>query len=106
MLVLSELDISIEKPKAIKSQALIELLKYTKHDSEEIMFVEDNEECWILYFDGTSTYNEGSAGIVLSNVQDKIFKNVVKLAFPCSNNKLEYEAEYEALAFGLDLQRK
>ena len=45
MLMLSELDIIAEKPRAIKSQALVELLKYTKYNLEEIMSIEDKEEC-------------------------------------------------------------
>ncbi|PON91622.1 Ribonuclease H [Trema orientale] len=56
----------------------------------------------MLYFDGASTKNEGSAGIVISNNQGEIFKKAVKLAFPYSHN----EAEYEALAMGLDLAKE
>ena len=42
MLMLSELDLTIEKAKAIKSQALVHLLKYSKHEeqSEEVLLVE------------------------------------------------------------------
>ncbi|PON58754.1 Ribonuclease H [Parasponia andersonii] len=104
MLMLSELDITIEKPKAIKSQALVDLLKYAKSSKaeQEIMLVEDNEEQWVLYFDGDSTKNEGSVGIVISNNQGEIFKKDVKLAFPCSHN----ETKYEPLAMGLDLAKE
>ncbi|PON44202.1 Ribonuclease H, partial [Parasponia andersonii] len=95
MLILNELDIIVEKPKAIKSQALTELLKHTQHNiDKEILSVETEEEHWVLYFDGTSTHNEGSVGIVLTNSQGETFKKAVKLAFSYSNN----EAEYEALA--------
>ena len=38
----------------------------------------------------------------ISNDQGEIFKKVVNLAFPCSNN----QAEYEALAIGLDLAKE
>ncbi|PON60748.1 Ribonuclease H, partial [Parasponia andersonii] len=100
--MLSELDIIVKKLKAIKSQALAELLKYTKHDLKEIMSDEDKEDYGILYFDGPSTGNEGSDGIVLSKNQGEIFKKVVKLAFPCTNN----EAEYEALVTGLELAKE
>ena len=40
--------------------------------------------------------------MVLSNDQVEIFKKAVKLAFPCSNNQVEYEA----LAIGLDLAKE
>ena len=100
MLMLSELDISMEKPKAIKSQAPAEFLKYTKHTlDEEVLLVEDREDDWTLYFDSASTHNEGSAGIVLTNKHEEVFKKAIKLTFSCSNN----EAEYEVLAIGLDL---
>lgn len=34
ILMLSELDITIKKPKAIKSQALVDLLKYSKQEDQ------------------------------------------------------------------------
>ncbi|PON49762.1 Ribonuclease H [Parasponia andersonii] len=103
MLMLSEFDMTIEKPKAIKSQALADLLKYSKSldSKQEVTLAEESEEQWELYFDGASTKNEGSAGIIISNNQGEIFKKVVKLAFPCSHN----EAEHEALAMSLDLAK-
>ena len=45
---LSELDINVKKLKVIKSQALVELLKYTEYDSEEIMSVEDKKKYFKL----------------------------------------------------------
>ena len=104
MLLLSELDIIVEKPKAIKSQALVNLLKYSKQQvqEEEILLANQEMENWILYFDGASSRNQGSVGIVLSNEQGEIFKKAVKLDFPCSNN----QAEYEALVIGLDLAKE
>ena len=46
ILMLSELDITIEKSKVIKSQALIDLLKYSKLEAqtEEVLLVDQEEE--------------------------------------------------------------
>lgn len=39
--MLGELDISVEKLRAIKSQALVELLKYSKHEAREVLSMEE-----------------------------------------------------------------
>ena len=69
ILMLSELDLTVEKPKAIKSQALVDLLKYSKQEEqvEEVLLVDSKEENWVLYFDGASSKYEGSARVIISN---------------------------------------
>ena len=57
------------------------------------------KEPWILKFDGLSTENSIGAGIVIispSRIKTKLSFN---LAFECTNN----QAEYEALAIGLEI---
>lgn len=102
MLILRNLYILIEKSRAIKNQALVELLKYSKHEAKEVLLVEEKQEWWVLCFDGASSHNQGSAGIILSNNHGEIFKKAIMLAFPYSNN----EVEYEALAIGLDFAKE
>ena len=84
MLLLSELDMTIEKPKAIKNQALVDLLKYSRQGAqeEEVLLVDQDGDNWILYFDGASSRNQGSVGVVLSNDQGEIFKKGYQAYFP------------------------
>ena len=51
MLVLSELDLTIEKPKAIKSQSVVDLLKYSKQEeqTEEVLLVDSEEVLVVKY---------------------------------------------------------
>ncbi|EOY03309.1 H0502G05.11 protein [Theobroma cacao] len=78
LLLLGEFDVSVVQPKAIKSQALSDLLAYFPSQFEEIIPdaipVEFHEEVctvnieegeWSLYFDGSSNSFGGGAGIVL-----------------------------------------
>ena len=48
--MLNELDLTVEKPKAIKSQSLVDLLKYSKQEGqlEKVLLVESKEENWVL----------------------------------------------------------
>ena len=81
----------------------MDLLKYSKQEAQtEVLLIDQGVENWILYFDGASSKNQGSVGVVLSNDQGEIFKKAVKLVFSCSNNQVEYEA----LAIGLDLAKE
>ena len=68
MLMLSELDLTVEKPKVIKSRALVDILKYSKQEeqAEEVFLVESGVENWVLYF------FEVSAGLIISNDKGEI----------------------------------
>ena len=51
MLLLNELDLTVEKPKAIKSQALVDLLKYFEQEeqAEEVLLVDSEEKNWVCW---------------------------------------------------------
>ena len=112
MLLLSEFDISVEMPRAIKGQALADLLAQFPHESTcvlrdelpmepleiatcEIIAKEDNE--WVVTFDGSSTSQGGGVGVVITDPYGEDTAIACRLGFNCSNN----EAEYEALITGL-----
>ncbi|KAJ1423041.1 Ribonuclease H domain [Sesbania bispinosa] len=61
----------------------------------------DSDDWWILQFDGTSANPTGGAGVVLSNGKGEVFAFSHHLSFSCTNN----EAEYEALIFGLRMDK-
>lgn len=108
LLSLAEYDITCKAPKAVKSQALADLLAHFpsgeyEPPSEELpgddfqAAMATSEGEWALSFDGSSTFESGGAGIVLTSPSGTEINLSYKLKFTCSNN----EAEYEALVLGL-----
>ncbi|XP_059636050.1 uncharacterized protein LOC132278266 [Cornus florida] len=107
LLSLAEFDITYQQLKAIKSQALADLLAQFPNaahesvdeqlslDDLQVASLEQAQE-WHLSFDGSSTTKGEGAGIVLFCLT-LTSTAVVKLDFKCINN----EAEYEALILGL-----
>ncbi|KAF7839291.1 reverse transcriptase [Senna tora] len=107
-LIIGEFDITPVLPRAIRSQALANLLALFPSGNHEP--IDDNlpgelpevamcEEgrLWELHFDGSPSQPEGGAGIVLTSPEGKSIPLSYKLSFPCTNN----ESEYEALILGL-----
>ncbi|KAG5552009.1 hypothetical protein RHGRI_010181 [Rhododendron griersonianum] len=109
LLTLAEFDISCVTPKAIKCQALADLLAQFPSgqcepledclpgDGFEALAASTDEQHWTLSFDGAAGSGSGGAGIVLQTEEGDRVHLAYKLNFPCSNN----EAEYEALILGL-----
>ncbi|KAK9911758.1 hypothetical protein M0R45_035649 [Rubus argutus] len=110
LLQLSEFDITCITPRAIKGQALIDMLAlFPEGDtvptlSKEVLgeLPEEStlviqEDLWTLHFDGSSTTTGGGAGIVLTSPTGESTALSFKLNFPCTNNM----AEYEGLIIGL-----
>ncbi|OMO94091.1 reverse transcriptase [Corchorus capsularis] len=117
LLLLGQFDLSVAQPKAIKSQALSDLLAYFPIQSEEAVTLDsmlgdvEGEVCcsqplmgeWTLYFDGSATATGGGAGVVLvppeaERAYEEVVSMAFKLDFQCTNN----QAEYEALILGLN----
>ncbi|XP_028077305.1 uncharacterized protein LOC114279278 [Camellia sinensis] len=114
LLSLAEYDITCKAPKAIKSQALADLLAHfpsEKHEppsdelpGDEFQAAEVNTEGeWSLSFNGSSTSKGGGAGIVLISPNQTEVNLSYKLDFKCSNNEAEYEALILGLMAALDL---
>ncbi|XP_008231232.1 PREDICTED: uncharacterized protein LOC103330426 [Prunus mume] len=97
-------DITCTTPKAIKGQAMIDMLalfpeveestisKEVLGELPEIVDVVTEAEPWTLYFNGSSTSKGGGAGVVLVNSEGQATTLSFKLNFPCTNNTAEYEA--------------
>ncbi|XP_028100286.1 uncharacterized protein LOC114299690 [Camellia sinensis] len=111
ILALAEYDITCVTPKAIKSQALADLLAQFpsgEHEPAEVhlpgvvhVSTTTVETYWDLKFDGAFGAKKGGAGITLTSQGEK-FHLSYKLDFECSNN----EAKYEALILGLIVAQK
>ena len=110
MMILSEYDIKCVTPKAIRCQALADLLAQFPNgeyeppsedlpggEVESIDLMDEDPEWWSLAFDGSSAEGKGGAGVVLTTKEGNEISLSYKLDFPCTNN----EAEYEAFILGL-----
>lgn len=104
MLALAEFEIACVTPKAIKCQALLDLLaqfpsercerleEALPDDGFEALVASTNEALCSLSFDGATGGGLGGTEIVLQNNKGEKCYLAYKLNFPFSNNKTEYEA--------------
>ena len=63
-------------------------------------------ETWSVQTDGSATKKVGGVGVVLISLEKEILKYVVKLQFPATNNKAEYEALLTRLSLAKALGAK
>ncbi|XP_074355747.1 uncharacterized protein LOC141695398 [Apium graveolens] len=109
---LGEFDIKYKPRTVIKAQALADFeVECTINDQEvrgqEIVTTEVGEkdeettlkEYWVLYFDGASKIKSSGASLVLQSPDGFMIEYALKLDFPTTETK----AEYEALIDGLGL---
>ena len=99
-------------PKAVKRQAIADLLAQFLGEEEFLLDDEDPRkvamagevrEQWIMKFDGSSTTQSGVVRVVLYHEEDKVVVLSFKLEFSCSNNTVEYEAYLTGLATTLEM---
>ena len=99
-------------PKAVKSQAIANLLAQFPREEEfpldaevlgEVVIVEEVREQWVMKFNGSSTTQSGGVEVVLYHEEDKVVALSFKLEFSCSNNTAEYEAYLTGLATALEM---
>ncbi|XP_008237342.1 PREDICTED: uncharacterized protein LOC103336085 [Prunus mume] len=114
LLQLSEFDITCITPRAIKGQAVINMLALFPKVEESTLSKEflgellgmvsiaTENEPQTLYFDGSYTLNGGGAGVILNYPKGQATTFLFKLNFPCKNNV----AEYEAFIMGLSMAKE
>ena len=102
-------------PRAIKGQAIVELLaQFPEEDISqvtdevpgevtEVAFLEENKCLLEMTFDESSISIGGGAGIVLINGENEALSTSFKLDFLCSNNAMEYEAYLTGLAIAREM---
>ncbi|XP_075633607.1 uncharacterized protein LOC142606090 [Castanea sativa] len=112
LLQLSQYDLKAGMPKAVKSQAITDLLAQFPGEEEfplddgvpgEVVAVEEVGERWLMKFDGSSTTQSGGVGVVLYHEENEAVVLSFKLEFPCSNNTAEYEAYLTGLATAFEM---
>ncbi|XP_026378210.1 uncharacterized protein LOC113272612 [Papaver somniferum] len=118
LLQISELDIACVPCKAIKGQAVADLLATFPWEDTTLLHEEVpgefpeisviQEEIWLLYFDGSATPSNdtGGAGVVLDSAEYKTFllglSHSFKMDFHCTNNS----EEYKTFLLGLSLAKQ
>ncbi|XP_012836530.1 PREDICTED: uncharacterized protein LOC105957147 [Erythranthe guttata] len=91
---LGQYNVEYEPRTAIKGQALVDFLQETTRI--------ENSQPWEVYVDGSSTNQGAGAGVLLIKPNKEEFHFAIKFNVRASNN----EAEYEALAQGLEIAQK
>ena len=109
---MSQYDLKAGTPRAVKSQAIADLLAQFPGEEEfpldneilrEVAMAEVVREQWVMKFDGSLITHSGGVGIVLYHKEDEAVAFSFKLEFPCSNNTVEYEAYLTRLATALEM---
>ncbi|XP_050290030.1 uncharacterized protein LOC126728209 [Quercus robur] len=95
---LSEFDIQYRPWTAMKGQAVADFVAEFTLGEDQLAEV---KEQWKIYTDGSSNRRAGGAGVVIQTPQGDTIRCMIRLDFPITNNK----AEYEALVAGLDLAK-
>ena len=110
--MLSQYDISLRTPKAVKSQAIADLLAQFPREEEsslseeipgEVAGVDAPGKKWTMRFDGSATTTSNGVGVVLSCEDGDTIPLSFKLGFSCSNNAAEYEAYSTRLTIALSI---
>jgi hypothetical protein len=97
MFTLSEFDIRYQPMKALKGQALAELIIERINTNIVALSV----RAWAMYFDGSACEDGCGIGVLLVSPQGGgvTYSFLVRLPAPCTNNL----AEYEAVRRGMEL---
>nr|XP_023926184.1 uncharacterized protein LOC112037580 [Quercus suber] len=112
LLQLSQYDLRMRTPRAVKSQAIADLLAQFPSEEEfplddevpgEVSMAEETGEHWVMKFDGSSTTQSGGVRVVLYQRKDETVALSFKLEFPCSKNTAEHEAYLTGLATALEM---
>ena len=112
MVLLSQYDIGFRIPKAVKSQAIADLLaqfsgkekcSLSEEIPEEVVVTELPGKKWTIRFDGSTTTTLNGLRIVLSCEDGDTMPLSFKLGFSCLNNAAEYEAYLIGLIIALNM---
>ncbi|XP_075665532.1 uncharacterized protein LOC142635219 [Castanea sativa] len=112
LLQLSQYNLKVGTPKAVKSQAIVDLLAQFPEEEEfplddgvpgEVAAAKEVGERWLIKFDGSSTTQLGGVRVVLYHEENEAVVLSFKLEFPCLNNIAEYEAYLTRLATAFEM---
>ncbi|KAK1651403.1 hypothetical protein QYE76_069208 [Lolium multiflorum] len=95
MFALSEFDIRYQPAKAVKGQALADLIAERINTDVAALSV----RAWAMFFDGSVCEDGCGIGVLLVSPRGATYSFSIRLSTPCTNNV----AEYEAICKGMEL---
>ncbi|KAK1573408.1 hypothetical protein QYE76_037558 [Lolium multiflorum] len=98
MFALSEFDIRYQPAKAVKGQALADLIAERINTDVAALSV----RAWTMFFDGSVCEDGCGIGVLLVSPRGATYSFSIRLSTPCTNNV----AEYEAICKGMELLLK
>jgi ribonuclease HI len=102
LFVLSEFDIRYQPVKAVKGQALADLITERINTNVATLSV----RAWAMYFDGSACDDGCGVGILLVSPQGVMYSFSIMLPTPCTNNLAECEAERRGMELLLKVRAK
>jgi hypothetical protein len=98
MFTLSEFDIRYQPMKAVKGQALADLIVERINTNVATLSV----RAWAMYFDGSACEDGCGVGILLVSPRGVTYSFSIGLPAPCTNNLVEYEAVHRGMELLLE----
>jgi hypothetical protein len=98
MFALLEFDIRYQPAKAVKGQALANLIAERTSSDIAALFV----RAWAMYFDGSVCGDGSGIGILLVSPRGATYSFSIRLPTPCTNNLAEYEAVHKGMELLLE----
>jgi hypothetical protein len=93
MFALSEFDIRYQPAKAVKGQALADLIVERINTNIATLSV----WAWAMYFDGSACEDGCGISILLVSPRGVMYSFSIRLPAPCTNNLAEYEAVHRGM---------
>jgi hypothetical protein len=98
MFALSEFDIRYQPAKAVKGQALADLIAERANTNIAALSV----RAWAMYFDGSVCRDGCGIGILLVSPQGATYSFSIRLPATCTNNLAEYEVVHKGMELLLE----
>jgi hypothetical protein len=98
MFALSEFDIGYQPAKAVKGQALADLIAERINTNIAVLSV----KAWAMYFDGSVCGDGSGIGILLVSPRGATYSFSFRLPIPCTNNLAEYKAVHKGMELLLE----
>jgi hypothetical protein len=98
MFTLSEFDIRYQPMKAVKGQALADLITERINTNVATLSV----RAWAMYFDGSTCEDGCGVGILHVSPRGVTYSFSIGLPAPCTNNLAEYEAVHRGMELLLE----
>jgi ribonuclease HI len=98
MFALSEFDIRYQLAKAVKGQALADLVAERTSSDIATLYI----HAWAMYFDRSVCGDGSDIGILLVSPRGATYSFSIRLPMPCTNNLAEYETVHKGMELLLE----